>query len=647
MFLSPPFKSNIQYATVIGAPYAISTMGWFLSIVVLLVSLFTTVVGSCFLAEIAVTFQGVQTLGDIAFLTSGKKMESITYFCQNSNFLLYSPAALLFVADCFQGIVASEKLSCIDYSIFIVSSFCLLATQMRELSQVKILSYVGLFFIICGMFVQLYVVSTNPLENADVNKDQYKIPYFGIFSIDPIIRMSSLLGAASISWSYVPNFILVELIPALMLREAEEAEAEEEAEEVEEGEEGEEGEEEVEEVEDEDDKDVEGEVVVEGREKKEKAGEKEKIVDYSVVSKTSRGEDEKQRALTAFQKIKKAIYLSAFLTALLFFVYGYLIASFWGTAIMDPLYDSSSWPDGSGWARVVFVLLLIPFYLSYAIDTIPLVRLCQRKWMPNFVDDWSSHSIFIYFLISLPAFTIALLLAVFIGNVYVMLIIMSAFSVPWVNQVLPALYYYNFLTVGLSKDAIHHPLSNIRFDDSITPGLFTRCKEQIEKNHPTLLELEDALEVRGKENENKLKKNEKSLENLLFQIKTILLKKELSSRSTTSTTSSSCEIGDNSLNSLTSSEEILPLSLPFFPVGTDQAGSETSINNEHKFSENKSNVDSDVAQSTFYLLYSVSLTGILTFIIIIIGTVGKIYYPELRGETIIGCDNWILYSSTS
>ena len=65
-------------AASIGAPYAISSMGWILSIPVILISIIATVKASFFLVEIAVSFRGVQTLGDIAYITSGKTMEKIT-----------------------------------------------------------------------------------------------------------------------------------------------------------------------------------------------------------------------------------------------------------------------------------------------------------------------------------------------------------------------------------------------------------------------------------------------------------------------------------------------------------------------------------------------------------------------------------------
>ena len=97
------------------------------------------------------------------------------------------------VAECFQGIIGSNNLTGIDYCILIISIFCLLTTQLRELSQAKIVSYVGLFFIICSLLLQLYVVIFESVE-----KNQSTVDYFTVASKDPFVRMEGILGIASV-----------------------------------------------------------------------------------------------------------------------------------------------------------------------------------------------------------------------------------------------------------------------------------------------------------------------------------------------------------------------------------------------------------------------------------------------------------------
>lgn len=74
----------------------------------------------------------------------------------------------------------------------------------------------------------------------------------------------------------------------------------------------------------------------------------------------------------------------------------------------------------------------------------PLARFCQRAWLPHFKDDWSPRSILTYAGLSLPTFLFGVIAALVVGNLLVLLAFVSALSVPWVTQLLPALFYYRW-----------------------------------------------------------------------------------------------------------------------------------------------------------------------------------------------------------
>ena len=92
-------------------------------------------------------------------------------------------------------------------------------------------------------------------------------------------------------------------------------------------------------------------------------------------------------------------------------------------------------------------LILLANVVSYALDSVPLVRYCQRVWQPHFrLNDWRPRAIGTYALISLPSFLFGVVAALVVGNLLALLAFVSALSVPWVTQILPALFYYRWRT---------------------------------------------------------------------------------------------------------------------------------------------------------------------------------------------------------
>lgn len=89
----------------------------------------------------------------------------------------------------------------------------------------------------------------------------------------------------------------------------------------------------------------------------------------------------------------------------------------WGPHIPDPIYLLPSWPSHSPLSRLMMFLLLSSNLVSYALDSAPLVRYCQRTFHPTFdVHDWSFKAVLRYALLSLPTFLFGLLAALTVGN---------------------------------------------------------------------------------------------------------------------------------------------------------------------------------------------------------------------------------------
>jgi len=141
----------------------------------------------------------------------------------------------------------------------------------------------------------------------------------------------------------------------------------------------------------------------------------------------------------------RSLLLAAFLLLLLFLGVGFPLVYKWGWDIPDPSYAIPSWPSSLPASRVMHSLILLANLVSYALDSVPLVRYCQRVWKPQFdLNDWSPRALGLYLLLSLPSFVFGVLAALVVGNLLALLAFVSALSVPWVTQILPALFYFKW-----------------------------------------------------------------------------------------------------------------------------------------------------------------------------------------------------------
>ena len=140
--------------------------------------------------------------------------------------------------------------------------------------------------------------------------------------------------------------------------------------------------------------------------------------------------------------LRQSIWLAAALNVALFAGLGVFSAVMWGGNLQDPITLVAAWPGTAVSSRVLNAFLAIANIVSYALDSIPLVRACQRSWAPKFNNDWSFKSILQYLLISLPTFGAAVVLSVAVPNLFVLLAWVSFLSVPLATQIVPSLVFY-------------------------------------------------------------------------------------------------------------------------------------------------------------------------------------------------------------
>uniref|UniRef100_A0A7S2QCH7 Amino acid transporter transmembrane domain-containing protein n=1 Tax=Zooxanthella nutricula TaxID=1333877 RepID=A0A7S2QCH7_9DINO len=142
-------------------------------------------------------------------------------------------------------------------------------------------------------------------------------------------------------------------------------------------------------------------------------------------------------------ELRKSLALSGVLNVAVFLVVGLTVVAKWGYDIGDPvtLTKVGAWSEGSALSKALSACLLVGNVVSYMLDSVPLGRFCQRSWAPGFADTWSPASVARYALYTLPTWLFALLLSLAVPNLFVLLAFTTAFTVPWVTQIYPAVLY--------------------------------------------------------------------------------------------------------------------------------------------------------------------------------------------------------------
>ena len=140
-------------------------------------------------------------------------------------------------------------------------------------------------------------------------------------------------------------------------------------------------------------------------------------------------------------------------------------------------HGSWPWPKDSGPARSLCVFWFAAGAVSYALDSIAVAVVCARVWAPGLSrrirsrdgaqssglearvmeDDWDSSlaTAFHFLLITLPPFVFAVAVALLVPSLLCMLAVVTALTVPWANNVYPAVVFHAWLQRGM-PGAFHH-----------------------------------------------------------------------------------------------------------------------------------------------------------------------------------------------
>ena len=85
------------------------------------------------------------------------------------------------------------------------------------------------------------------------------------------------------------------------------------------------------------------------------------------------------------------------------------------SASLLPPPPPQGWPRSSFAGRLLSSLLCLSNFVGYCLDSVPLARWCQRRFVPRFSGRWDLRSVGRYALISAPAWVFGVLVAVFVG----------------------------------------------------------------------------------------------------------------------------------------------------------------------------------------------------------------------------------------
>ena len=118
--------------------------------------------------------------------------------------------------------------------------------------------------------------------------------------------------------------------------------------------------------------------------------------------------------ITACWQLRRSILLSAALNIVVFIGVGLPVAIAWGTTVSDPITLSAHWPKSDPAARALSAFLCVANFVGYCLDSVPLARWCQRRFLPSFRGGWSVCAVGTYALASLPAFAFGLLASILV-----------------------------------------------------------------------------------------------------------------------------------------------------------------------------------------------------------------------------------------
>jgi len=146
--------------------------------------------------------------------------------------------------------------------------------------------------------------------------------------------------------------------------------------------------------------------------------------------------------------LSRSLVLSGVLNVTISLVVGLTVVQRWGYRVGEVITITRgvpAWTSGSDLNTAFNVFQLTGNFVSYMLDSVPLVRFCQKAWSPGFRDTWSPKDIWRYLWFSIPTFIFALLLSTFVPSVNTLLDFTTALTTPMVTQIYPAVCYWTLL----------------------------------------------------------------------------------------------------------------------------------------------------------------------------------------------------------
>jgi hypothetical protein len=148
---------------------------------------------------------------------------------------------------------------------------------------------------------------------------------------------------------------------------------------------------------------------------------------------------------------RKSIALSGIINILVFMVLGSIVVSRWGYDVGEVIGITQGVGfQGASIYTAFNAFQLTGNFISYMLDSVPLGRYCQKTWAPQFTDTWSFSDVLQYLGYTLPAFLMALFLAIAVPSVNTLLDFTTAFTTPWVTQIYPAVLYWKVFRRGIA-----------------------------------------------------------------------------------------------------------------------------------------------------------------------------------------------------
>ena len=199
---------------VVGVPYAIATQGVIVGVTLCIVFTVSTASGSILLLDLAHKYNRITEFKDIGKAVLGPYGEYFGAIIQLTNLFLYFPVAMDVVASAAQGVIDPNFTYCTDYFVLVVSVLCLMTTQIRQYKNATPLAFICFACVIVYAFLMIAITSTHD------NDDKTDVQLVGNPDDKHMVgKYKALLGVTTAVWSYIPSFIMIELLEEVPVKQ--------------------------------------------------------------------------------------------------------------------------------------------------------------------------------------------------------------------------------------------------------------------------------------------------------------------------------------------------------------------------------------------------------------------------------------------